>query len=111
MTELYVERGEATKDEVQETIDEILAEIATGEGQLADETRVVGMSVDVDTTIVVKEAAQGFVPFAALALAFAGAAGKKLAERFWEDVLLPEIRRRRTADAVGDRYEASDHED
>jgi hypothetical protein len=111
MTELYVERGEATKDELQETIDEILAEIATGEGELADEARAVGMSVDADTTIVVEEASQGFVPFAALALAFAGAAGKELAERFWEDVLLPEIRRRRSADAVGDRCEASDHED
>jgi hypothetical protein len=105
MVEIHVERGQATRDELQETIDQIMAEIATGHGELADETRAVGLSVDSSTGIAVNEAAQGFVPFAALLLAFAGGAGKELAGRFWVDVLKPEIRRRLGADAVGDRYE------
>jgi hypothetical protein len=110
MRTLYVERGSATGEELQGTIDAIVADIATGQGELADEARAAGVRADVYTGITVSEDAQGFLPFAALLVVFAGSAGKELAGRFWEDVLLPEIRRRQGADAVGDRHEdGSDH--
>jgi hypothetical protein len=103
-TELYVKRGSATREELQETIDEILAEIAVGEGELADEARAAGMTVDADTKITVQED-QGFEPISMLALAFLGGVGKGLASKFWDDVVRPEIRRRRGADSVGDRHD------
>lgn len=104
-TELYVERGRATSRQLQETIDEILTEIASGKGELADEAGAVGISVDASTKISVSDAGQGFEPFSALILAFAGGIGKGLAAKFWVDVIRPEIRRRRGADSVGDKHD------
>src|SRR5688572_5296388 len=97
-TELLVERGRATPAELQETIDEILAEIASGQGEVASETRNLGVEINAESRITVRDNAQGFEPFSALALAFATGVGKALVTRFWDDVIRPEIRRRRGAD-------------
>ena len=99
--ELHVTRGKIPPKDLQATIDEILAEIATGEGELADETRAVGMPVDGETRISVRSPSAGFDPATMLLLYFASAAGREVGKRFWVKVLWPEIRRRRGADAVG----------
>jgi hypothetical protein len=102
---LYVARDGANAEQIQETLDAILAEIASDESELAAEARRAGLAPGETLTITVEETAPGFIPLAALALVFVKAAGTGAggyaARRLWEDVIRPEVRRRRGANAVG----------
>lgn len=105
-TALYVSRGETEPDDLRTTIQDVLVEIATGEGELATEAQAAGLETGEEVQITVEEAGQNFLPAAALVLVFVkaggAAAGTTLAKKLWSDVLLPEVRRRRGANAVGD---------
>jgi hypothetical protein len=101
-TKLFVKRGKAENAALQETIDEIVAEIRMGEGEAATEARATGLEADGDLTVKVTDPGQGFEPVSTLAVVLVGAFGKELAKRVWVDVIRPEIRRRRGADAVGE---------
>ncbi|HZV75793.1 MAG TPA: hypothetical protein VFF79_18960 [Conexibacter sp.] len=63
------------------------------------------MPVDGETKISVRTPSAGFDPVTMLLLYFASADGKEIGKRFWLEVLRPEIRRRRGADAVGEDVE------
>jgi hypothetical protein len=97
--DIRVEAGVSTLADVQTAIDEILADLRAG-GDLAEDARAQGLELPEDLTITAEEPA-GLEPVTAIIVAFAGAAGKEFAKRAWNDLILPEIRRRRGADAVG----------
>jgi hypothetical protein len=105
---LYVDRGAARPDDLQESIEEILAESTSGESELTEEASALGLTSENKPTIAVEETAQGFEPLSTLAIVFVGAVGKELARRLWVEVIRPEIKRRRGADAVGELKDDND---
>lgn len=110
-TTLLVERGNASNSALQETIDQIVAEIEKDESDLAAEARTLGLGETNELKVTVTDPGQGFEPVSTLAVVLVGAMGKEIAKRVWVEVIRPEIRRRRGADAVGEVEEGPESDD
>jgi hypothetical protein len=106
--ELLFKRGQASADQLQATIDEVLAEL----GQSGSDVHLRAESAGLDPqavspgNVVVTEPDQGFAPFLIpIAISFAGGVSAHIANTLWDELLWPEVRKRLGMNAVGKRVE------
>ena len=109
-TRLFVERGSATASEVRETVEDIINELRSGDSEGAAAVRELGadpgqLQVEIDET------GQGFDPVSTILIAIGSGFGKEIAKRIWSEVIRPEIRRRRGADAIGEVKDSDEEQD
>lgn len=103
--ELRFERGQADADELQETIDEILAELRDPSSELARRASREGLDPAKigAAKVTVKETDQGVVPLvAAIVVGIAVEVGKDGMILAWKKVISPQIEKRRSGLALGD---------
>jgi hypothetical protein len=99
-------RGDATADEIQSIVDEVLAEVVDPTSEAAAAARRAGVDpADLaGARVWVREGAQGVEPvLTAILVGIAISAGSKVAETLWTSVIWPYVRRSLGAAAVGER--------
>ncbi|SRR5579862_3724362 len=94
--------GQASGSQLQEVIDDVLRELRTQIEQSPDtDTDLRELSA---LQVEVHEDREGIEPIlTTIVLTVAGSAGKRLADRLWEQVLWPRIKQRLGGQAVGER--------
>jgi hypothetical protein len=103
------ERGDAGAEEIQTSVDEILAELADPVSEASVAARMAGVEPDDlgDVTVEVREGRQGAEPvLTAILVGIAVKAGSTVAETLWREVIWPRLRRRLGARALGERRDA-----
>jgi hypothetical protein len=117
VTELKFKPGQATVDELQEVIDDVLAALQDPDSEASAAAQKAGIARDdvIELGVTAREDKPGFV-LEAILIAFAtgagGGAGKQLANRMWDKVLWPAIKRSPLGGkAVGDKAEDDKAED
>jgi hypothetical protein len=111
---LRFERGQATADELQATIDEILEELRDPLSDAAREASLEGLNpVELGAaTITVEETDQGVVPVvAAILVGVAVNAGYDVAKQGWKSVIWPRVEKRLGGLALGDELPQADAQD
>src|SRR5688572_25695278 len=101
-------RGDATADEIQSVVDEVLAGLADPSSDAAAAARRAGAEpADLaGATVTVREGAQGAEPIlTTILVGIAVSAGSKVAETIWTSVIWPYVRRRLGVTAVGERID------
>ena len=96
-------RGDATADELQEVVDELLAELEEPDSEAAQRARRLGLRPEelARATVRIREGAQGLEPVStSILVGIAISAGGKVAESLWKDILWPRLRRRLGGTAV-----------
>lgn len=104
--ELRYQRGDATADEIQGVVDEVLRELAVPDSEAAEAALAAGFDPGqlADARVTVEEGAQGIEPFlTAVLVGIVVSLASKAAESFWDDILWPRIKKRLGAAAVGDK--------
>jgi hypothetical protein len=104
--ELRYQRGDASADEIQEVVDEVLHELAVPGSEAADEALAAGFDPGrlAGARVTVSEGAQGAEPFlTAVLIGIVVSLGSKAAEAFWDEILWPRIRKRLGAAALRDK--------
>jgi hypothetical protein len=107
--QLRYQRGDASADEIQDVVDEVLRELAIPGSEAAREALAAGFDPGqlADARVTVREGGQGVEPFlTAVLVGFVVSLASKAAESFWEDVLWPRIKKRLGAAALKDKEEA-----
>lgn len=110
-TELRFRRGAANADEIQQAVDELLAELGDPASTAATAARDAGYDPDelARARIRVRESGQGLDPMLVqVIVGIAVALGTKAAESYWTDIIWPRIRRRLGVDALNERADQSD---
>lgn len=111
MSEQRYERGDASADELQEVVDDILGQLATPDSEAARAARTAGLEPAEFSAVAVeiREGAQGAEPvLTTIVVGIAVSAGTRVAETFWEEVLWPRLRRRLGVRALGARRAAAE---
>ncbi|HET8684353.1 MAG TPA: hypothetical protein VFM54_21135 [Micromonosporaceae bacterium] len=101
-------RGDATADEIQSVVDDLLACLREPSSEQARAARQVGVepAALAGATVRVREGGQGAEPLLTTILAgIAVSAGSRVIESFWADVVWPYLRRRLGVAAVGERLD------
>lgn len=104
--ELRYQRGDASADEIQEVVDDVLRELAIPGSEAAQEAVTAGIDPGklTDAQVTVKEGAQGFDPFlTAVLVEIVASLGSKAVEALWDEILWPRIKRRLGAAALKDK--------
>lgn len=111
MSELKFKPGQATVDELQSVIDEVLVALQDPDSRTSAAAREAGITSEdmLGVSVSAQEDKPGFV-LEAILIAFAsgggGAAGKQLANKMWDNVLWPAIKRSPLGGkAVGEKVE------
>lgn len=113
MSEQRYERGDASAEQLQEVVDEVLEQLAAPDSDAARAARQAGLKPsDISAAGVrVREGEQGAEPvLTTIVVGIAVGAGSKVAETLWEEVLWPRLRRRLGARALGARTAAAEDE-
>lgn len=113
MSEQRYERGDASAEQLQGVVDEVLGELAAPGSEAAQAARTAGMDpAGLRTaTVEIREGAQGAEPvLTTVVVGIAVGAGTKVAETFWEEVLWPRLRRRLGVRALGARKGAAEED-
>jgi hypothetical protein len=101
--ELRFQRGDATADQIQDVVDEVLRELADPGSDAAREARAADLDPGqlAGAQVTVAESGQGLDPFtASILVGIVVSLASKAAESLWEDVLWPRIRKRLGATAL-----------
>ena len=109
MSERRYERGDASADELQEVVDEILGQLATPDSDAAEAARTAGLEPATLSTLTVgvREGEQGAEPvLTTIVVGIAVGAGTKVADTLWDEILWPRLRRRLGVRALGNRKTA-----
>jgi hypothetical protein len=102
-------RGDAGADEIQASVDEILAQLADPGSEVAEAARAAGIEPgDLgEVTVDVREDRQGAEPLlTAILVGIAVKAGSTAVESLWRVVIWPRLRRRLGAGVLGERQDA-----
>lgn len=106
-SQLSFRRGSTSARELQQVIDDVLAELSRPDTEAARAAQDAGLPVRdlMSAEVRVEEGEQGAEPIlTTILVGIAVKAGSVVAERLWNDVLWPRIRRRLGADALGDQH-------
>src|SRR5690349_12188548 len=106
-------RGDASAEQLQEVVDEVLAELRAPDSEAADAARAAGLDGPdlAGARVQVAEGQQGAEPvLTSIIVGIIISAGSKVAESLWKDVLWPRIRRRLGWTAVKEEVEKSGEE-
>jgi hypothetical protein len=98
------QRGDASADEIQAVVDEVLAQIAIPGSEAAHAAEAAGLPAAdlVDAAADIREGEQGAEPIlTTIVVSIAVSAGSKVADTLWTDVIWPRLRRRAGARALG----------
>jgi len=109
--ELRYERGDASADQIQEVVDEVLRELAVPGSEAAQEAHAAGFDPGqlASAQVTVREGAQGVEPFlTAVLIGIVVSLGSKAAEALWDEILWPRIRRRLGTAALKDKQSDQD---
>lgn len=101
-------RGDAGADEIQASVDEIVAHLADPESEVARAARAAGLEPgDLgEVTVDVREDRQGAEPIlTAIVVGIAVKAGSTAVEALWRVVIWPRLRRRLGAGVLGERQD------
>jgi hypothetical protein len=104
-------RGDATADEVQAAIDDVLAQLRDPSSEAARATRQAGAEPAelAGATVRVREGEQGAEPvLTTILISIAATTGAKVVETFWTDVIWPLLRRSLGVSALGEREDAAE---
>jgi hypothetical protein len=100
-------RGDASADALQSVADDVLAELTDPASDAVKEALTAGIdlaSID-GVAVEFRETAHGLEPFVTSVLVgITVAAGSKIAESIWQDLIWPRIKRRLGAGALGPRH-------
>jgi hypothetical protein len=103
-------RGDAGADEIQASVDEIVAHLADPDSEESGAARAAGIEpADLgEVTVDVREGRQGAEPIlTAILIGVAVKAGSTVAETLWREVIWPRLRRRLGARVLGQRQDAA----
>ncbi len=111
VSEQRYQRGDASAEQLQEVVDEILQQLAEPDSEVAHAARAAGLQraefAKVSATI--REGAQGAEPvLTTIVVGIAVSAGSRIAETLWGEVIWPRLRRRLGARALGARTIAAE---
>jgi hypothetical protein len=104
MFEQRYQRGDASATELQEVVDEILGQLTEPDSEIGRAARDAGLEPAALSGVhaEVYEGAQGAEPIlTTIVVGIAVAAGSKVAETLWSEVIWPRLRRRLGARALG----------
>jgi hypothetical protein len=90
-------RGDASADQLQEVVDQVLAELKEPDSEAARAARAAGLERPdlAGAEVQVREGQQGAEPvLTTILVGIIISAGSKVAESLWKDVIWPRIRRR-----------------
>jgi hypothetical protein len=102
------ERGDAGADEIQSSVDEILAQLTDTTSEASGAARAAGIELGglEGVTIQVREGRHGAEPIlTTILISIAAKAGSTVAETLWREVIWPRLRRRLGARALGGRQD------
>lgn len=108
-SELRYQRGDASAAQLQEVIDEVLEQLAEPDSEAANAARTARLQpVELSgIRVEVREGGQGAEPVSTtIVVGIAVAAGKKIVETLWDEIIWPRLRRRLGARALGERAAA-----
>lgn len=103
------QRGDASAEQLQEVVDEVLEQLAEPDSDVAQAARAVGLQPAElsGVSAEVREGEQGVEPvLTTVVVGIAVAAGSKVAETLWDEVIWPRLRRRLGVKALGARTAA-----
>lgn len=109
ISEQWYQRGDASAEELQDVVDEILGQLTEPDSDVAHAARAAGLEpADLSgVSAEVREGAQGAEPIlTSIIVGIAVAAGSKVAETLWAEVIWPRLRRRLGVKALGARTAA-----
>jgi hypothetical protein len=101
-------RGDATADEIQSAVDDLLAQLRDPSSEAARAVRQAGgePAALAGATVRVREGEQGAEPLlTTILVGVAISAGSRVVESFWTDVIWPHLRRRLGTAALGERVD------
>lgn len=106
------ERGDAGADDIQKSVDEIVAQLSEPDSEVAAAAREAGLdtadlgSVKVD----VREGRQGAEPIlTTILVGIVIHAGSAMADTLWREVIWPRLRRRLGARVLGEKQAPAEH--
>ncbi|HEY5783953.1 MAG TPA: hypothetical protein VIT65_04170 [Microlunatus sp.] len=102
-------RGDASADELQQVVDEVLAELSAPDSEVGLAAQHAGLDANdlVGVEVSVREGQQGAEPvLTTILVGILVSAGSKVAESLWKDVIWPRIRKRLGWTAVKDEIAA-----
>jgi hypothetical protein len=102
-------RGQASADEIQEIVNEVLAELGDPQSESAQLARGAGLEPEMLAGLNVTVSEEPGFGLEILVVAFVLPVAVHVTTTFWDDVVRPRLRRRLGAQAVGERIEADDH--
>jgi hypothetical protein len=108
------QRGDATAEDLQSAVDDILTQLAEPASEIAGAARRAGVPPGalMDPRVEVSESRQGVEPaLTTIAVAIAVNSGSAVAQTLWTEVIWPRLRRRLGARALGPTLSAWDESD
>ncbi|MGH3937491.1 MAG: hypothetical protein ACRDTG_02480 [Pseudonocardiaceae bacterium] len=109
MSEQWYQRGDASAAELQDVVDGILGQLEEPDSDVAHAARAAGLEPAElsGASAEIREGAQGAEPIlTTIVVGITVAAGSKIAETLWTEVIWPRLRRRLGAKAIGERTAA-----
>jgi hypothetical protein len=91
------QRGDASADELQQVVDEVLAELSAPDSEARQAAQQAGIDAGelAGVEVSVREGQQGAEPvLTTILVGILVSAGSKVAESLWKDVIWPRIRKR-----------------
>jgi hypothetical protein len=111
LSEQRYQRGDASAEQLQEVVDEIVRQLAAPDSEAAQAAHAAGLGDLTELRAEISEGAQGVEPIlTTIIVGIAVSAGSKVAETLWADVIWPRLRRRLGARALGARTAAIEPE-
>ncbi|MGH8572538.1 MAG: hypothetical protein ACREX8_08185 [Gammaproteobacteria bacterium] len=104
MSEQRYQRGDASAEQLQVVVDDLLAQLAEPDSEVAQAARAAGLMPAelVGLRAEVREGEQGAEPvLTTIVISIAVAAGSKVAATLWDEVIWPRLRRRLGVKALG----------
>jgi hypothetical protein len=112
-SEQRYQRGDASAAQLQEVVDEVLEQLAEPDGDVCNSVRAAGLEPAELSGVraEVREGEQGAEPvLTTIVVGIVVAAGSKVAETLWNEVIWPRLRRRLGVKALGARTAAPGNE-
>lgn len=105
-SEQRYQRGDASAEQLQEVVDEILQQLAEPDSEVARAAGAAGLERAEFSAVgvTIREGEQGAEPvLTTIVVGIAVSAGSRIAETLWGEVIWPRLRRRLGARALGTR--------
>ncbi|MGH3910525.1 MAG: hypothetical protein ACRDRM_06800 [Pseudonocardiaceae bacterium] len=111
VSEQRYQRGDASAEQLQEVVDAVLEQLAEPDSDVAHAARAAGLEPAElsGVSAEVREGEQGAEPvLTTIVVGIAVAAGSKVAETLWKEVIWPRLRRHLGVKALGERTAAAE---